>query len=378
MCTSAMGNSANPDSSDPGGLELGSSLPLLDGFAADTSRSQKTYVPGAVTGPPIAGAAVVAPTSFGRYQVVKALGEGGFGAVYLGHDTQLDRAVAIKVFRGGAQGPAAESERLLQEARRLARLRHSGIVAVHDVGTQGGQVFVVSDYLDGQDLDRWLNDNAQSWQQAATIVAAVADALAHAHSQLTVHRDVKPANIILTSTGQPVLVDFGLALDDSSAGAGELGIVSGTPAYMAPEQVLGTAHRIDGRTDIYSLGVVLYQMLCGHVPFRSEKAHELLRQVRNNEPQPPRQVAQGIPTELERICLKALAKKLPERYTTAADFAEDLRRMLQAAPETMTSHWFACQRAKTRYRQRSQTFRMVSLHDCPHRGDASARPSGAR
>jgi serine/threonine protein kinase/predicted ATPase len=266
--------------------------------------------------------------------VRNVLGQGGFGAVYLGHDSQLDRPVAIKVFRGGAEGPPAEADRLLQEARRLARLRHSGIVTVHDVGTQDGQVFIVSDYLDGQDLARWLKHNSPSWQHAVTIVAAVADALAHAHAQSTIHRDVKPANIILTSGGAPVLVDFGLALDDSSAGGSELGVVSGTPAYMAPEQVAGTAHRIDGRTDIYSLGVVLYEMLCGRIPFRAEQSQELLRQVRDDEPQPLRQVARELPPEVERICLKALAKKMQDRYTTAADFADDLRRVLQTTSDS--------------------------------------------
>ncbi len=137
----------------------------------------------------------------------------------------------------------------------------------------------------------------------------MADALAHAHARLIVHRDVKPANIILTPERGPVLVDFGLGLDEAGAGGSELGVVSGTPAYMAPEQVAGTAHRIDGRTDIYSLGVVLYEMLCGRLPFRASNTRELLRQVRDDEPQPPRQLAREIPPELERVCLKALAKR---------------------------------------------------------------------
>lgn len=307
--------------------------PLYD-LSVDTSESQATFVPGAVTGPAITRPPAPPPAAFGRYEVRKQLGQGGFGAVYLGHDTQLDRPVAIKVFRGGADAPPAEAERLLLEARRLARLRHGGIVTVHDVGTQDGQVYVVADYLEGHDLARWLRHNAVTWQHAVAIVAAVADALAHAHAQLTVHRDVKPANIILTSSGEPVLVDFGLALDDASAGGNELGVVSGTPAYMAPEQVSGAAHRIDGRTDIYALGVVLYEMLCGRIPFRSEKSGELLRQIRDDEPQPPRQIARDIPPELERICLKALAKKMQDRYTTAADFADELRRVLQSAAQS--------------------------------------------
>jgi serine/threonine protein kinase/predicted ATPase len=279
------------------------------------------------------------PAAFGRYQVRQALGVGGFGAVYLGHDSQLDRPVAIKVLRGDPEVPQAESERFLQEARRLAQLTHSGIVAVHDFGREGGQVYLVSDFLDGPDLGRWLRDHRPAWAEAAGIVAAVADALAHAHARLIVHRDVKPANIILTADRGPVLVDFGLGLDDARAGGAELGVISGTPAYMAPEQVAGAAHRIDGRTDIYSLGVVLYEMLCGHLPFRASSTSELLRQVRDDEPQPPRQLALEIPPELERACLKALAKRIQDRHTTAADLAEDLRRACQAgaAPGSWSS-----------------------------------------
>jgi class 3 adenylate cyclase/tetratricopeptide (TPR) repeat protein len=285
----------------------------------------------AVPAPP--GPAPVPPAAFGRYPVRRALGAGGFGAVYLGHDTQLDRPVAIKVLRAGSSPPEAEEGRALHEARRLARLRHPGIVAVHDVGIHQGQVYIVSDYLDGPDLDHWLRDNRPTWPEAARIAAAVADALAHAHARLVVHRDVKPANILLTADRAPVLVDFGLALDEAQAGGGEKGVISGTPWYMSPEQVAGTAHRIDGRTDVYSLGVVLYEMLTGRVPFRATGFLELSRQVCDDEPQPPRQLVRDIPPELERACLKALAKQQQDRYTTASDFAEDLCRVLQMATD---------------------------------------------
>jgi urea ABC transporter urea binding protein len=314
--------------------------------------SDPTSRPPAVPAPPGADPAPV----FGRYQVRRALGSGGFAAVYLGHDTKLDRPVAIKVLRAATGLVQAEEERALQEARRLARLRHPGIVAVHDVGVHEGQVYIVSDYLDGPDLRRWLNDNRPAWPEAARIVAAVADALAHAHARLIVHRDVKPENILLTlkdeggrmkdesrqrtpsdssfilhpsSLLEPVLVDFGLALDETQAGGRSKGIVSGTPVYMSPEQAAGTAHRIDGRTDIYSLGVVLYELLTGRLPFQAEDTRELLRQVREDEPQPPRQLVRDLPPELERACLKALAKRQQDRYTTAADFADDLRRSLK-------------------------------------------------
>ena len=233
---------------------------LLPGLET-SSDARATTPPESVPAPPAA---------FGRYQVRGTLGAGGFGAVYLGHDTQLDRPVAIKVLRSGPERAAqAEANRFLQEARRLAQLRHPGIVAVHDVGVHEGQVYIVSDYLDGPDLGRWLRDHRPAWPEAARIAAAVADALAHAHARLIVHRDVKPANILLTPTAHPVLVDFGLALDEAQAGGAEKGVVSGTPCYMSPEQAAGTAHRIDGRTDIYSLGVVLYEMLTGRVPFRA-------------------------------------------------------------------------------------------------------------
>jgi class 3 adenylate cyclase/predicted ATPase len=297
--------------------------------------------PKASAGPPSAPASPkivpVPPAAFGRYQVRRALGEGGFGAVYLGHDTQLDRPVAIKVLRAESGQAPAEGEQCLQEARRLAKLNHPGIVTVHDVGVQDGQVYIVSDFLDGPDLGRWLADNRPAWPEAARITAAVADALAQAHARLIVHRDVKPGNIILTAGRAPVLVDFGLALDEKQAGGGERGIVSGTPWYMSPEQVTGMAHRIDGRTDVYSLGVVLYEMLTGRVPFQAADTRELLRQVRDDEPQPPRQLNHDIPPELEQICLKALAKRQQDRYTTAADFAEELRRVLQTAAEAQAS-----------------------------------------
>src|SRR3954467_13499247 len=230
----------------------------------------------------------VPPAAFGRYEVRGTLGAGGFGAVYLGHDTQLDRPVAIKVLHAKAR-PAQAGESALQEARRLAQLRHPGIVAVHDVGMHEGQVYIVSDYLDGPDLGRWLRDHRPAWPEAARIAAAVADALAHAHARLIIHRDIKPANILLGADRAPVLVDFGLALGEAQAGGPHKGVVAGPPYYMSPEQAAGaaqaggdqkgvvestpyymspeqaavTSHRIDGRTDVYGRDVGLYGLLHG-------------------------------------------------------------------------------------------------------------------
>jgi class 3 adenylate cyclase/tetratricopeptide (TPR) repeat protein len=275
--------------------------------------------------------ATTPPAAFGRYTVQRVLGTGGFATVYLGHDTQLDRAVAVKVLTGGPDLPPAEVESFLQEARRLARLSHPGIVTVHDVGVHEGQLYLVSTFLEGPSLAQWLQANRPGWPEAARITAAVADALAHAHARQIIHRDVKPGNIILTASSVPILVDFGLGLDEARAGGRMIGVISGSPGYMSPEQFAGATHRIDGRTDIYSLGVVLYEMLTGHLPHRTTNITELMRQVRDDEPQPPRQVVADIPPDLERACLKALAKLPSNRYTTATDFADDLRRVLQIA-----------------------------------------------
>jgi serine/threonine protein kinase len=255
------------------------------------------------------------------------LGKGGFGIVYVGQDPQLHRKVAIKVPHRHL--PDEEHEQFLREARRLAQLKHPGVVTVYDVGIQDGQSYIISDLVSGISLKDWLRDHRPTFEETVDITSAVADALSHAHAQGVIHRDVKPSNIVLTDDLKPVLLDFGLAITEDDI-TGKTETILGTPAYMSPErQARKEPHRIDGRTDIYSLGVILYQMLCGRRPFNATDVYELMRQVREDEPQPPRQRNPKIPQELERICLKAMSKHIGDRHSTASDLAEEIRAALK-------------------------------------------------
>ncbi|MEO2028593.1 MAG: protein kinase [Fuerstiella sp.] len=291
----------------------------------------------------------VPPESIGRYRIDGVLGQGGFGAVYRGHDPQLARDVAIKVPLTGAPPESAKAvsinEEFLQEARSLARLSHPGIVTVLDVADDAGTCFIVSEFLDGPDLNRWARANPPTLEQSLSIVAAIADALAYAHSQRTVHRDLKPANIILTQQAdgvRPVLVDFGLALSEATQSQlGQIGTIAGTPNYMAPEQVRGLGHRIDGRTDIYALGVIMYRLLCGRLPFAGGNATDVMQRIVAEEPVHPRQINRDIPASVEKLCLKAMAKEISDRHTAAGDLAVDVRReldRLKSATASDTDH----------------------------------------
>ncbi len=267
------------------------------------------------------------PLRIGRYRIERVLGKGGFGLVYLAHDDQLNRRVAMKVPHAKLISKPEDAEAYLAEARTVANLDHPGIVPVHDVGsTEDCPCYVVSKYIEGVDLSAKLRQHRLKYREAAELVATVAEALHYAHKQGLVHRDVKPGNILIGKDDKPYVVDFGLALREENVGKGPK--YAGTPAYMSPEQARGEGHRVDGRSDIFSLGVVFYELLAGRQPFRGDTLFELQEQITGDEPKPLLQYDEKLPKELQRICFKALSKRAADRYSSAYEMADDLRLFL--------------------------------------------------
>ncbi|MBI4577846.1 MAG: serine/threonine protein kinase, partial [Planctomycetes bacterium] len=273
----------------------------------------------------------------GPYLVEAELGRGGVGVVYRARRPDLDRSYALKVLIAGEDASPEAAERFLREARAAASLAgHPNVVGVHDVGREGNRLYIAMDLVEGRSLSELLDSEGIGVTRALAIAEAMAGALAHAHESGVIHRDVKPANVLLEPDGRARLADFGLArrLADEE-GSGRLtrtGTILGTPAYMAPEQALGDVARVDARSDIYSLGAVLYEMLTGRPPFEGDSAVRVLHRVLVDEPVRPRRRNPAVSRDVETVCLKALEKDPARRYADARAFEADLARARQGLP----------------------------------------------
>ena len=274
------------------------------------------------------------PVRVARFLVRSRIGEGSFGRVYRAYDEHLDREVAVKVAKSETLDSPKRVRRFLQEARTAAQLQHPHIVPVFDAGKDGNQYYIAAAFIAGKDLEGTLEAGRMDARRSAEVVRSLAHALAYAHGQAKpiVHRDVKPANVMMDAKGQPMLMDFGLAArDDGEEKLTHDGAIMGTPMYMSPEQAAGRTAEIGPASDQYSLGVVLYEMLCGRPPFRGS-VRQIMAAHQETEPPAPSSHDPSVPKDLETICLKTLAKTPKERYATCNELAEDLRRFLADEP----------------------------------------------
>ena len=273
-----------------------------------------------------------------HYSVLRKLGEGGMGEVYLAQDTTLNRKVAIKFLSQNSVAGEQARKRLVREAKAAAALDHPHICGVHEVAEEAGYSFIVMQYVEGGTLAGRIQHQPIELREALEIAVQIADALADAHSHRIIHRDVKPQNVMLTASGQVKVLDFGLArvvregsLIDSSGETESLltmpGSVIGTVPYMSPEQVRGEA--LDGRSDIFSFGAVLYEMLSGRQPFQGESVGATMSSILTKEPAPLARYASEVPDELQRIVRKALSKDKEGRYQGIKDLLIDLRELKQ-------------------------------------------------
>ena len=267
------------------------------------------------------------PWTLGRYEIVAELGKGAMGVVYRANDPMLNRAVAIKTINMAEaenEGVAEYEARFYQEAKAAGGLNHPNIVIIYDIGRSGNLVYMAMEYVEGKELRELLTEG-QSLPvvQAVDIAAQVADGLAYAHQHHVIHRDIKPANILITSDGRAKIADFGIARMRSAETRTQTGVIMGSPKYISPEQVVGK--RADHRSDIFSLGVILYQCLTGTTPFNGDGLSALMYQITNYDPPAPSTMNSQVPVMLDYIMAKVLNKAPESRYQSGSDFANDLR-----------------------------------------------------
>jgi len=272
----------------------------------------------------------------GKYEIRTEIGRGGMGVVYRGYDDMLKRDVAIKVLPPQLSLDTEFVKRFEQEAVLAASLHHPNIVTIYDVGKQDGVQYIVMQYLEGEPLDRWLRQRPNiSLAQVSAIATQMAAALDHAHSRKIIHRDVKPANIMVDANGHATLMDFGLVRAGEGSGLTRTGVIMGTPEYMSPEQALGK--EVDYRSDIYSLGVVVYALLCGKAPFERSTPYAISYAHINDSPPPLRQLRPDLPQAVDAVVMKALAKRPEDRYQSAGAFANAFAEALALVAGAPTS-----------------------------------------
>jgi eukaryotic-like serine/threonine-protein kinase len=285
------------------------------------------------------------PEKFGRFQVIDELGRGAMGVVYRAQDSALGRTVAIKTI--ALTGNAAERDvheaRFLQEARAAGSIGHPSIITIYDVGREGDTAFIAMELLEGRDLRDMIRDVSLMPSRSIDIAALVAEGLAYAHERGVVHRDIKPGNIMVLSDGRVKIMDFGIARLLEPTVKTQTGVLLGSPQYMSPEQIVGQP--FDHRADIFSLGLVLYEMLTGTKPFHGEDIPELMFKVANMPATPPSHIAPDLPPVIDYIVARALKKKADERYASAAELAKDLR---AAAREVAASEAAGLERAEAK------------------------------
>ena len=276
----------------------------------------------------------------GRFCIVRELGRGTTGCVYLAHDPVIGRDIAIKTFNPNASFAERHrvEQQLINEARTAGGLAHPNIVTIYDASSEGGTTYIVMEYLQGRELSKMLDQGYRfSPDEVGSIGWKIADALDHAHQREVIHRDIKPANIFMVKDNQPKLVDFGIARspkriagpdadEDEPYTLVQSKCLLGTPNYMSPEQALGRP--VDARTDIYSLGAVMYEMLVGRKPFHAESTDKLLQHIAYKAPRSPHELDPRIPPVLSDIIMKAMSKRPEKRYQTAEKMALDVKRFL--------------------------------------------------
>ena len=267
------------------------------------------------------------PWLLGRYEIVAELGKGAMGVVYRANDPMLNRMVAIKTINteeAGHEGMAEYEARFYTEAKAAGGLNHPNIIIIYDIGKSGHLVYMAMEYIEGRELRELLAQGQPlPVVQAVDVAAQVAEGLAYAHQHQVVHRDIKPANIMITPQGRAKIADFGIARMRSSETRTQTGVILGSPKYISPEQVVGK--RADHRSDIFSLGIILYECLTGATPFNGEGLSALMYQITNHDPAPPSSANPQVPVMLDYIIAKVLAKAPEARYQSAADFSNDLR-----------------------------------------------------